>query len=56
MSDMWYSESYKHDFDSDNQHDTRSFSQMIWNSSRQVGFGRAVSKTNAWYAVSIIMQ
>ena len=53
MSDMWYSESYKHDYDRENQTDTRSFTQMIWNSSKQVGFGRAVSKNNTWYAVAL---
>ena len=53
MSDMWYSESFKHDFNREDQKDTRSFTQMIWNESRQVGFGRAQSRTKNWYAVAL---
>jgi hypothetical protein len=53
MSDMWYSESFKHDFSRDAQLETKSFTQMIWNESRQVGFGRIEGKNKKWFAVAL---
>jgi glioma pathogenesis-related protein 2 len=50
LSDMWYSESFKHDFNSETQTDTRSFTQMVWSSTKQVGFGRAKGPDGNWYA------
>lgn len=37
LSDMWYSESFKHNFTEEMQQETKSFTQMIWNGSKQVG-------------------
>ncbi|RNA36102.1 Golgi-associated plant pathogenesis-related 1 [Brachionus plicatilis] len=48
MSDMWYSESYKHSYQ-ELQKETKSYTQMIWASSRKVGFGRAKSEDGKWY-------
>ena len=50
LSDMWYSESFKHDFNSESQTDTRSFTQMVWSSTKQVGFGRVKAADGSWYA------
>lgn len=50
LSDMWYSESFKHDFTSDQQTNTKSFTQMVWIDSKQVGFGRAKGNDGNWYA------
>jgi hypothetical protein len=50
LSDMWYSESFKHDYYEETQADTKSFTQMVWNDSKQVGFGRAKGGNGNWYA------
>ena len=50
LSDMWYSEAFKHNFNSETQTDTRSFTQMVWAASKQVGFGRTKGPDGNWYA------
>ena len=40
ITDMWYREVKKHDFKADIQPDSLHFSQMIWKSTKEVGFGR----------------
>lgn len=49
---MWYSESSKHRYQ-DYQKESSAFSQMIWAGSEQVGFGRAKSRTGAWYGTAL---
>lgn len=52
---MWYSESFKYNYDADGetQNDCKSFTQMIWNDSRQVGFGKAEANDGSYYAVAL---
>jgi hypothetical protein len=40
LTDMWYREARRHDFNGDLQENSLHFSQLIWKSTKEVGFGR----------------
>lgn len=49
MTDMWYQEEAKHDYNFDEQPDSQHFSQLVWKDSKEVGFGRAKALNGNWY-------
>ena len=40
LSDMWYREAKKHNFEADLQENSLHFSQLVWKGTKEVGFGR----------------
>ncbi|CAF1397168.1 unnamed protein product, partial [Didymodactylos carnosus] len=44
MTDMWYREEKNHDFGGDLQENSLHFSQLVWKSTKEVGFGRCQTK------------
>jgi len=40
LTEMWYREVKRHDFTNDLQENSLHFSQLVWKSTREVGFGR----------------
>ncbi|KAI3378231.1 hypothetical protein SNEBB_009128 [Seison nebaliae] len=51
-TDMWYREGAKHDYNEDHQNGTGHFTQVIWKSTREVGFGRAKADDGRWFFVA----
>jgi uncharacterized protein YkwD len=40
LTEMWYREAKKHDFNADLQENSLHFAQVVWKNTKQVGFGR----------------
>jgi hypothetical protein len=40
LTDMWYREVKRHDFNADLQENSLHFSQLVWKNTKEVGFGR----------------
>ncbi|CAF1090972.1 unnamed protein product [Adineta ricciae] len=54
MTEMWYREVRRHDFNSDLQENSLHFSQLIWKNTREVGFGRCQTEDKKqWYGVAL---
>ncbi|CAF1250083.1 unnamed protein product, partial [Didymodactylos carnosus] len=51
MSEAWYSEQEKYNYNGDYQYGTGHFTQLVWNGTKEVGFGRATDG-NMWYGVA----
>ena len=55
MTDEWYSEIDDYDFNKPEKSENINcghFTQVIWNGSKEVGFGGAMSKKGVWYGVA----
>ena len=52
MTDQWYEEANNYDYDQDFQQGKGHFAQIVWNATKEVGFGRAKSRDGKWYAVA----
>ena len=44
LSEIWYRESERHDFNADLQDNSLHFTQLVWKSTKEVGFGRCQSQ------------
>lgn len=44
LTEMWYREGKRHDFNADLQENSLHFSQLVWKGTKQVGFGRCQTK------------
>ncbi|CAF1060754.1 unnamed protein product [Adineta steineri] len=54
LTDMWYREVRRHDFNADLQENTLHFSQVVWKGTREVGFGRCQTEDKKqWYGVAL---
>ena len=50
LTDMWYREVNRHDFQRDVQENSLHFSQLVWKGTREVGFGRCQTPDKKqWY-------
>ena len=52
MTDQWYEEANNYNYNDDFQQGKGHFAQIVWQNSREVGFGRAKAKDGKWYAVA----
>ncbi len=52
MTDQWYEEANNYNYGEDFQQGKGHFAQIVWNTTREVGFGRAKSRDGKWYAVA----
>ena len=52
MVKEWYEENNNYNYDEDYQNGKGHFSQMIWKSSKEVGFGFAVAEDGSYYGVA----
>jgi hypothetical protein len=50
MTCQWYEEASDYNYDQDFQPGKGHFAQIVWKTTREVGFGRAQSKDGKWYA------
>lgn len=54
LTQMWYREGKKHDFNGDLQENSLHFSQLVWKGTREVGFGRCqTADKKQWYGVAL---
>jgi hypothetical protein len=49
LSEMWYREVRNHDFNGDIQENSLHFSQLIWKSTKEVGFGRCQTQDKKYW-------
>ena len=52
MTDQWYEEANNYNYSDDFQQGKGHFAQIVWQKSREVGFGRARANDGKWYAVA----
>ena len=52
MTDQWYEEANNYNYDQDFQQGKGHFAQIVWDTTKEVGFGRAKSRDGKWYAVA----
>lgn len=52
MTEQWYEEANNYKYNEDFQQGKGHFAQIVWKSTREVGFGRAKSDDGKWYAVA----
>jgi hypothetical protein len=50
MTCQWYEEASNYNYDLDFQPGKGHFAQIVWKTTRDVGFGRAQSNDGKWYA------
>ncbi|CAF0847105.1 unnamed protein product [Rotaria sp. Silwood1] len=54
LTEIWYRESQRHDFNADLQENSLHFSQLVWKSTKEVGFGRCQTQDKKqWYGVAL---
>jgi uncharacterized protein YkwD len=52
MTEQWYEEALNYNYNEDFQQGKGHFAQIVWLTTREVGFGRARAADGKWYAVA----
>ena len=52
MTEQWYEEANNYNYKEDFQQGKGHFAQIVWRSTKEVGFGRAKALDGKWYAVA----
>lgn len=52
MTEQWYEEALNYNYNDDFQQGKGHFAQIVWRTTREVGFGRAKALDGKWYAVA----